>query len=87
MQNTRIMPTLQIRDLPQDVYDRLLQSAEANRRSLTQEAIVLLEKAVENEERKAKKLNALKTMRELSPHFKGITVDDVVSMIREDRDR
>lgn len=81
------MPTLQIRDLPQDIYDRLIESAEKNRRSLTQEAIVLLQKAVENEERKAKKLDALKKMKELSVHFKGVTVDDVVSMIREDRDR
>ena len=39
------MPTLQIRDMPQELYDRLVESAEINRRSLTQQAIVLLEDA------------------------------------------
>lgn len=87
MQNTCIMPTLQIRDLPQTLFDALQTSAETNRRSLTQEAIVLLEKAIENEERKARKMDAIKRMKELSSHFKGVSIDDVVSMIREDRDR
>jgi len=35
------MPTLQVRDLPEDIYIQLNDLAEKEHRSLTQEAIVL----------------------------------------------
>ena len=40
------MPTLQIRDLPQDLYDRLRDTARQERRSLAQQATVLLYRAL-----------------------------------------
>lgn len=87
MQNTCIMPRLQIRDLPQDIYDRLIESAEKNRRSLTQEAITILENVLVDEDSKTRKTNALKRLENMKHHFKGIKTDDIVALVREDRDR
>lgn len=40
------MPTLTIKNLPPELYERLKKSAERNRRSLNREIIVCLEKAL-----------------------------------------
>lgn len=40
------MPSLQIRDLPQDVYDKLKLLAESEHRSLAQQALVLLKEGL-----------------------------------------
>lgn len=40
------MAILQVRNLPDRVYERLKEKAEENRRSITREAIVLLEQAL-----------------------------------------
>ena len=40
------MPTLTIKNLPPELYERLKNSAERNRRSLNREIIVCLEKAL-----------------------------------------
>lgn len=40
------MPTLYIRDFPNELYQKLKNVARAHRRSATQEAIVVLEKAL-----------------------------------------
>lgn len=42
------MPPLQVRDLPQDVYDDLKEIARRKRRSLAQQAAYILEAYVEN---------------------------------------
>ena len=41
-----IMPTITLKGLPDALYERLKQQAEANRRSLNSEVIVCLEQAV-----------------------------------------
>ena len=43
------MPTLQVRHLPEDVYRSLQRLAESENRSLAQEAVVLLRKALDLE--------------------------------------
>jgi plasmid stability protein len=43
------MPTLQVRELPEEVYSQLSYLAEKEHRSLTQEAIVLLNRGFEAE--------------------------------------
>jgi plasmid stability protein len=40
------MPTITVRNIPTDLYERLKQSAKANRRSVNSEVIVCIEKAV-----------------------------------------
>ncbi len=42
----RLMPTITLKGLPDALYERLKQQAEANRRSLNSEVIVCLEQAV-----------------------------------------
>ncbi len=80
------MPTLQIREIPQDIYDNLVKSAKMSRRSLTQEAILLLEKGLSIEDHKIKKLQVLEKIKKM-PKLKNITMDKIVASIREDRDR
>jgi plasmid stability protein len=82
------MPTLQIRDLPQELYDSLVESAEANRRSLTQEAVVILEKNLLPLSRRRQKEMALLRLKELgAKYLNGVTIDEIVETIKEDRER
>ena len=81
------MPTLQVRELPEDVYRGLVQRAEAEQRSISQEAIVLLRKgmgdALQPRIRRQAILDSL-------PHITVHTSDsmaDPETLIREDRDR
>lgn len=81
------MPILQIRNLPQELFDELKASAAASRRSLNQEAIVLLEmglRKVTPDPRGAKDrlLRQLLSMGDTP----CITGDDAVEWIRKDRD-
>ena len=89
--NTCIMPTLQIRDLPQEIYDNLVASAEQNRRSLTQEAVTILERGLTERKEIAmyqeRKRKILSERREIGQYFTGISKEDIVNMVREDRDR
>lgn len=41
------MPSFAIRDLPEELHERLRQRADANRRSMTQEALRILEAALD----------------------------------------
>jgi len=88
MHKTCIMPTLQIRNLPQEVYERLKESAKNSRRSLTQEAIEILETALQNkvaDERKARKRNIIEKIRKNNVKTE-IKIEEVVKWIREDRE-
>jgi len=80
------MPTLQVRDLPEDIYSQLSYLAEKEHRSLTQEAIVLLKEGLEakigNKERRRK---VLEKMADLDIGRENLP--DAVSLIREDRER
>ena len=40
------MPTITVKNIPEDVYERIKQQAKANRRSLNSEIIMLMERAV-----------------------------------------
>ena len=80
------MPTLQVRDLPDEVYSQLSYLAKREHRSLTQEAIVLLREGIEakmgNKDRRRKTLEQISTL--------GIDrkdLPDPVALVREDRDR
>ncbi len=81
------MPTLQVRDLPEDVYYRLQQRAKEEHRSVAQETIVLLRRALEQPESPTARREAALTriqQRKLEdiPEFPS---SDAV--IREDRER
>ncbi len=80
------MPSLQVRDLPENIYHLLQQRAQADHRSMAQEAVALLAKGlgttISPKDRRAKLL--------LEIAATAITSNaqfDPVKLIREDRDR
>ena len=81
------MPLLQVRDIPEDLYEKLSQVAAADHRSIAQETIVLLRKALGlKEERIARRR---KLFEEIQSR-KILNVDsfpDAAELIREDRER
>ena len=79
------MAPLHVRDFPEDIYTKLRALAEAENRSLSQEAIVLLKRAVElegsNRERRRRIVTALKK----NPPLRAAPEPE--DLVREDRDR
>jgi antitoxin FitA len=80
------VPTLQVRDLPEDVYTQLNYLADKEHRSLAQETIVLLKEGMVsklgNRERRKKLLDKMNQL-----NIDGTKFPDPVVLIREDRDR
>lgn len=81
------MPLLQVRDIPEDLYEKLSLIAKAENRSIAQETIVLLRRALElTKERKTKRKQVLDEIADLNMintnNFPGPE-----ELIREDRDR
>jgi hypothetical protein len=82
-----IMPLLQVRDFPADIYEEIKFVAKCQRRTIAQQTIVLikdgLEKEISNKERRLKALERTTNMfvPEEAKKF------DVVKAIREDRNR
>src|SRR5690606_4904564 len=89
MQNSYIMPILQIRDMPQELYDNLKDSALTSKRSLTQEVIDLWEKALalkgnDSHQSKRKKLvEEISKMRKLSESEANLAKE----WLRQDRNK
>ena len=81
------MPSLQIRDLPEHLYEILAEKARRNRRSLAQQATIELEKMVEAETR-SRRLDTVAELRKaiLADGIRKTSLDPVKA-IREDRDR
>ncbi len=81
------MPTLLVRELPEDVYRRLKRLAESENRSLGQETVVLLRKApaIDMSHRQRRE-TLLETLRDIEPvDTRGLPSPEEI--IREDRDR
>lgn len=81
------MPLLQVRDIPNDLYEKLSRVAEEDNRSIAQETVVLLKKALDySEERILRRKRILDEIQK----YKIKNVDmfpDPVKLIREDRER
>jgi len=82
---TASMPNLQIRDLPQELYDALKVDAMIEQRSLTQQAIVALREArgLRRTDRREQAVLALKNS---GRHFE-FSDDAPESLVAEDRER
>jgi len=81
------MPLLQVRDVPEELYQKLAQVAESEHRSIAQETIVLLKKALGlQQERVARRQAVLAEIKKISLG-KGKQFSDAATLIREDRDR
>ena len=80
------MPILQIRDLPKPLYEKLKDLALQERRSLSQQAIVTLEKGLTAGSRVERQYVLAELRKAESLRFpKGLT--SPATLIREDRDR
>ena len=81
------MASLQIRDMPDDLYESLKLKAEKDHRSLGQQAVILLREALMNggrdSSRRAEALKKIQSSR-IATRSKDI---DVVERIQEDRGR
>jgi plasmid stability protein len=82
-----LMPALQVRELPEDVYARLRAKAAAEHRSIAQETVVLLRRALRVPESRKDERNALlERIRErVLPQIAEMPPSEV--LVREDRDR
>lgn len=79
------MPNLQIRDLPQDLYDALKADARIEQRSLTQQAIVALREA-RQKRRTDQREQAVQVLRQSGRHFK-FADDAPETLVADDRKR
>ena len=83
------MASLQIRELPENIYSLLKQRAEAEHRSIAQEAIVLLAKGLDTsiapKEHRTRLLQKIEEEAELNSET--VAKLDPVELIREDRRR
>ncbi|GHV92053.1 hypothetical protein AGMMS50268_25560 [Spirochaetia bacterium] len=81
------MPLLQVRDCPEDIYEKINMFAKKEHRTIAQQTIVLLEKAFgqeeSNKERVRRILEEIKNT-EVPEAAKAV---DYVKLIREDRNR
>jgi len=81
------MPLLQVRNVPEDLYEELTHVAQADNRSISQETIVLLRKALDlKDERKLRRQRVFQEIK--SSRLSGVDdFPDPADFIREDRDR
>jgi len=79
------MPTLQVRDLPQEIYNKLNYLAKKEHRSMAQETIVLLKEGIENRlDNQARRRKLLETFNGLGVDTTGLPTPE--ELIREERD-
>lgn len=79
------MPSLQIRDIPEDVYDALAERAERQRRSLAQQAVADLAQIPELESRRTRQA-VIEWLRVSDPVLPQKPLDPV-RIVRENRKR
>ena len=81
------MALLQVRNFPDDVYEALKALAKRERRSVSQQVIVLLKNVLEEqEERKIQRLELLERLLE-EPPISTTGFPSPADLIREDRER
>ena len=79
------MPSLQVRELPDDIYQTLCNEALLEHRSITQQAIAVLARGLRIDENRQRRRSAL--LAELQTNGVGKVLSDPVVLIREDRER
>lgn len=80
------MNTLHVRSVPEDLYNRLQQLANARNRSLSAQVIMMLSQAIEDEERRKKQAKVLTSIQRR--RFKAPkNAPASLKLLREDRSR
>ena len=80
------MPTLQVRDLPEDVYIKLRMLAKEENRSIAQQTVVLLKQSLGLHKNNKLRRQALLEKLAINKYPDSVEID-VVGLIREDRER
>lgn len=80
------IPSLQVRDLPEEIYHQISYLAAKDHRSLTQETIVLLKESIDS------RMANIQRRKRVLESFTGLglkekNLPDPVELIREDRQR
>ena len=82
------MPSLQVRELPQQIYHKLVTRAKKEHRSLAQQAIVTLAKGLDIEEKpKKRRANLVQRILQNPLVSDSSKLADPVELIRKDRER
>jgi hypothetical protein len=87
MHHAENMPMIQVRNVPENIYNALVEQARSERRSLAQQAILVLARGLNVEaDNRARRREVLRKIREMDKTpYKDLT--DPVKLIREDRER
>jgi plasmid stability protein len=82
------MPSLQIRDLPEDIYEALSFRAASEHRSLTQQALADLTQVVKSSQTDSRK-NLLASIRQDISNKVKVVAEELLpeNLVREDRSR
>ena len=80
------MPTLQVRDLPEDVYIKLRMLAKEENRSIAQQTVVLLKQSLGLHKNNKLRRQALLSKIATKKYPDSVEID-IVELIREDRER
>ncbi len=82
------MPSLQVRELPEAIYRKLVSEAEKEHRSLAQQAVAVLARGLGVvEDARERRRRLLDQMRKSPIKIDGKKVLNPVELIREDRNR
>jgi hypothetical protein len=81
-----VMPTLQVRDLPEDIYIKLNMIANEENRSIAQQTIMLLKESLELHSNNKLRRKALLDQLSMKKYPETDNIN-VVKLIREDRQR
>jgi len=80
------MPTIQVRNIPNDIYVQIQYLAEQEQRSIAEQTIILLKESLNNSNgHKNRRRMILKKMGNLP--ITGVQLPDPVTLLREDRER
>ncbi len=80
------MPTLHVRNVPDELYERLREQANARNRSISAEVIMLLDRALtDTEPSQAELLDGIRRRRFFRPAQNG--APDSTALLRQDRAR
>ena len=82
------MPSIQVRDLPEQIYNKIKNNAQKEHRSLSQQAIVTLKKGLGiDENHKERRRILVDQIMSRRVAFDITKLENPVNLIREDRDR
>jgi hypothetical protein len=82
------MPLLQVRNIPQELYEKISRTAQMENRSIAQQTIVLLKNALDiTGERIVRRKSILEEIDRINMNLPAHEFPDPAKLTREDRDR